>query len=163
MNSGSFHMLGRDMLSKMPNILLQGTTSHAPPYAIHRDFWTAMSHTQLQFSFFLARHLRLFCYSFCLCLFQEMRVPMKSAEFPLLIGISSPQCEVVHSVCKNQNSDFTSIIGEVLEKLCEKINKVSSSTARMISQSGGWNSIGIPLFVFHHEPHFELRHCIFWA
>ena len=66
-----------------------------------------------------------------------------------------------HSVCKNENSDMTSMDGEVLGKFREAINKVSSSTVRVISQSGGWNGIGISNSVFHHGPHFELRHCIF--
>ena len=64
---------------------------------------------------------------------------------------------------KNKNSDITSINGEVLGNFHEVINKVSLSTVGVISQSGGWNGVGVSLFVFHHGPHFELRHCKFCA
>ena len=51
------------------------------------------SHRQLRFSFLLARPeiVSLFILTTYMCLFEETRVPLKSAEFPLSTGVFRPQ------------------------------------------------------------------------
>ena len=41
------------------------------------------------------------------------------------------------------------------------VSKYAFGQQSVISQSGGWNGIGVSSFVFYYGPHFQLRHCTF--
>ena len=86
----------REIWSKTPKKLLQGTTSRAPPFVIRREPWIKTSRWQLRFSFFLARPEIVSLFISFMCLFKEMSVLLKSVEFPLSIGDEARNVQVVH-------------------------------------------------------------------
>ena len=72
---------------------------------------------------------------------------MSAADGCLLVSRLSLKVNIYLNLLLELLGPTEKINGEVLGTFCEVINKVSSSTVRAISQSGGWNGIGVSLCV----------------